>query len=217
MKMLRRFPSSRWLALAAIIVAFGLGALAQAKSATADLGIILVDRNAFFAESSAGQDVARQVQEMKKQIEENLNSKAEKLRIDEQQLMGQQSLLTQEAFEAKAQKLRDSRLALQREADQKSRLLQTGVLKAQNEIWKTASPILDAILKEKQAVLMIDRSAIVKGSVDLDVTAMALQRLNKKLPAVKVELVQPQQPQGNAATGAGVSKGSKTSAGKPGQ
>jgi len=216
MKTLCRFLSSRWLALAAIAVAFGLGALAQAKSAPSELGIILVDRNAFFSESSAGQDVTRQVQEMKKQIENNLNDKAEKLRIDEEQLMGQQSLLTQEAFEAKAQKLRDSRLALQREADQRGRLLQNGVQKAQYQIWQTASPILDAILKEKQAVLMIDRSAIVKGSVDLDVTATALQRLNQKLPAVKVELVQPQQPQGGAATGAATSS-NKTQAGKPGQ
>ncbi len=212
MKTLRRFLSSRWLALAAIAIAFGLGALAQAKSAPSELGIILVDRNAFFAESSAGQDVARQVQEMKKQIENSLNDKAEKLRIEEEQLMGQQSLLTQEAFEAKAQKLRDSRLALQREADQRGRLLQNGVQKAQYQIWQTASPILDAILKEKQAVLMIDRSSIVKGSVDLDVTATALQRLNQKLPAVKVELVQPQQPQGGAATST-----NKTQAGKPGQ
>jgi Skp family chaperone for outer membrane proteins len=212
MKTLRRLFSSRLLAWAAIVVAFGLGALAQAKSAPADLAIILVDRNAFFAESNAGQDVARQVQEMKQQIEKNLNSKANELRIEEEQLMSQQSLLTQDAFEAKAQKLRDKRLALQREADQQGRLLQNGVLKAQDRIWQTASPILDSILKEKQAVLMIDRSAIVKGSVDLDVTATALQRLNQKLPAVKVELVQPQQPQGGTAASQ-----TKTQAGKPGQ
>lgn len=212
MKTIRRLLSSRLLAWAAIVVAFGLGALAQAKSAPADLAIILVDRNAFFAESNAGQDVARQVQEMKQQIEKNLNSKANELRIEEEQLMSQQSLLTQDAFEAKAQKLRDKRLALQREADQQGRLLQNGVLKAQDRIWQTASPILDSILKEKQAVLMIDRSAIVKGSVDLDVTATALQRLNQKLPAVKVELVQPQQPQGGTAASQ-----TKTQASKPGQ
>ena len=217
MKTLRRLLTGRLLAWAAIVVAFGLGALAQAKSAPTDLSIILVDRNAFFAESSAGQDVARQVQEMKKQMEERLNGKAEKLRIEEEQLMGQQSLLTQEAFEAKAQKLRESRLALQREADQQGRLLQNGVLKAQNQIWQAASPILDSILKEKQAMLMIDRSAIVKGSVDLDVTASALQRLNQKLPAIKVELVQPQQTQGSAVKGGAAAPQNKTQAGKPGQ
>jgi Skp family chaperone for outer membrane proteins len=216
MNTLRRYVSSRWLSWAAIVVAFGLGALAQAKSASTELPIILVDRNAFFAESKAGQDVARQVQEMKQQIESDLNKKAEDLRLQEEQLMKQQSLLTQEAFESKATKLRDSRLALQREADQKGQALQMGVLQAQDKIWKTASPILASILKEKQAVLMIDRSAVVKGSVDLDVTAMALQRLNQELPAVKVELVSPQSQSSAAKAGASATP-DKAQAGKPGQ
>lgn len=217
MNTLRRYVSSRWLSWAAIGIAFGLGALAQAKSAPTELPIILVDRNAFFAESKAGQDVARQVQEMKQQIETDLNKKAEDLALEEQQLMQQQAVLTQEAFESKAKKLRDSRLALQREADQKGRALQDGVLKAHDRIWQTVSPILAAILQEKQAVLMIDRSAVVKGSVDLDVTAMALQRLNKELPAVKVELARRQPAQAEGAKTGQSAAPDKAQASKPGQ
>ncbi len=178
-------------ALTAAAITFGYGAIANAQpAATSSLGIILVDRNAFFSESTAGQDVLRQAQDLQKQMQTELQGRADKLRIEEEQLVGQQAVLTQEAFQAKAQKLTEDRQQLQREADQRGRQLQDSVLKAQNQIWQATSPILDAILKERKAVLMIDRSAVVKGSVDLDVTAMALQRLNKTLPQVKVALTQ---------------------------
>lgn len=161
-----------------------------AQTAQTNMGIIMVDRNAFFVDSLAGQDMSLQVQEMRKTIEDELTKKVDQLRTEEEQLVNQQGLLTPEAFETKAKTLREKRLALQREADDKSRQLQAGILTAQNKIWQATSPILDDILKEQQAILMLERSAVVKGTVDLDVTATALQRLNDKLPKVKVELAE---------------------------
>lgn len=171
------------------LAAFSLGVLSNAQSAPSTAGIILVDRNAFFSESLAGQEIGKQVQTLRKSIGDELGKKDQQLRTEEEQLAGQQSLLTQEAFEAKARQAQEKRVALQREADDKTRQLQGGILTAQNKIWQAVAPILDDILKEKQAFLMIDRAAIVRGSADLDVTAAALERLNQKLPTVKVDLI----------------------------
>lgn len=197
MKQLHITSIRRWGILALVGLAVTAGATSYAQSAqttTASMGIVLVDRNAFFIESLAGQDINRQVQDMRKGIEDDLTKKADQLRTAEEQLSGQQGVLTQDAFEARAKTLRQQRLSLQREADEKSRQLQAGILKAQNTVWQNASPILDDLLKESKATLMLERSAVVKGSVDLDVTATALQRLNSKLPKVKVELVDVKQP-----------------------
>ncbi len=197
MTKLYNFSFRHWALPALAGLAMATGAVLHTPSvqaAPSNMGIILVDRNAFFIESLAGQDINRQVQDMRKSIEDDLTKKADQLRTSEEQLAGQQGVLTQDAFEARAKTLRQQRLSLQREADEKSRQLQAGILKAQNTVWQSASPILDDLLKENQATLMLERGAVVKGSVDLDVTAVALQRLNTKLPKVKVELVDVKQP-----------------------
>lgn len=152
-------------------------------------GIILINREALLVESKAGQDMAKQIQAIRKGIEDDLQKKADKLRADEESLAGQQSILTQDAFEAKRKVLMGQRQALQKEADDRSRQLQAGVVAAQNKVWQAVSPILDALLIEKKAVLMLERDAVVRGTMaDLDVTAVAIKLLDEKLPSVKVEL-----------------------------
>ena len=63
---------------------------------------------------------------------------------------------------------------------------------ANAEIEKALRPILNAILAERKATVMLDRGVIIVGSVDIDVTANAIQRLDQVLPAVKVTPSAPQ-------------------------
>ena len=39
--------------------------------------------------------------------------------------------------------------------------------------------------------MLVDRSAIVLGTVNVDITGAAVQRLDQKMPTVKVQLVTP--------------------------
>ncbi len=152
--------------------------------------IITVDRNSFFVDSAAAKDIAKQVKTIREGIEADLNKKMEGLTTERDQLAGQQTILTQDVFEKKAKQLQERFVALQAEAENKQRQLQAAVAKAQAKILETVSPILDDILKEKKANLMLERGIIVKGAVDIDVTATVMNRLNDKLPKVKVELAQ---------------------------
>lgn len=169
-------------------LAFLIGALSFAHSAPAGIGVIYVDRNALFNESKAGIDVTNQIGALKKSMEDDLGKKADKLKLDEDQLSGQQSLLSQDAFQAKVKDAQNKRMGLQREAEDKQRQLQSAIINAQGKIWQAAGPVLDDILREKQAMIVIDRAAIVRGTTEIDVTSLAVERLNQKLPAVKIEL-----------------------------
>jgi hypothetical protein len=46
-------------------------------------------------------------------------------------------------------------------------------------------------MAERHANLLLDRQAIVLGTVNVDITGAAVQRLDKKLPSLKVQLVTP--------------------------
>jgi len=54
-----------------------------------------------------------------------------------------------------------------------------------------AGPIVQGLMQERGANLMIDRQAIVIGAPGLDITQIAIQRLNQKMPTVKVQLATP--------------------------
>lgn len=173
------------------VLAFSLSMMTDGfAQADSNAKIITVDRNSFFVDSAAAKDIAKQVKTLREGIEADLNKKMEGLTTERDQLAGQQTILTQDVFEKKAQQLQERFVALQAEAENKQRQLQAGVAKAQAKILEAVSPILDDILKEKKANLMLERGIIVKGAVDIDVTATAMLRLNEKLPTVKVELAQ---------------------------
>jgi outer membrane protein len=51
------------------------------------------------------------------------------------------------------------------------------------------SPIVQGIMRERGANILIDRAVVVIASAaTFDITATAVQRLNQRLPALKLEL-----------------------------
>ena len=191
-KMMRTKKNLTILAVAFFAAVTMIASVTTDSYAQANSGakIITVDRNSFFVDSAAAKDIAKQVKTIREGIEADLNKKMEGLTTERDQLAGQQTILTQDVFEKKAKQLQERFVALQAEAENKQRQLQAAVAKAQAKILETVSPILDDILKEKKANLMLERGIIVKGAVDIDVTATVMNRLNDKLPKVKVELAQ---------------------------
>lgn len=190
--MTRSYKKTAQVALTSLFVmaAASFAATETFAQATTNATIITVDRNSFFTDSAAAKDIAKQVKTLREGIEADLKKKMEGLTTERDQLAGQQTILTQDVFETKAKQLQERFVALQAEAENKQRQLQAAVAKAQSKILEAVSPVLDAILKEKKANLMLERGIIVKGAVDIDVTATAMLRLNEKLPTVKVDLAQ---------------------------
>jgi len=57
---------------------------------------------------------------------------------------------------------------------------------------RALGPVLQGIMVERGANLLLDRNAVVMGTDPaVDVTALAVQRLDQKMPSIKVELVPP--------------------------
>jgi len=167
-------------------VAYAIGAFTFAQSAPAGIGVIYVDSNALYTESKAGQAVSTQIGTLKKTMEDDLGKKAEKLQLEQKQLEGQQSMLSQDAWQAKVREAQEKQMSLQREADDKQRQLQAAIQTARSKIWQAAGPVLDDLLKEKQAMIVLERMVVLRGTTDIDVTAQAVDRLNQKLPTLAI-------------------------------
>lgn len=154
--------------------------------------ILVIDRSIILRASKGGQDIVRQVNAYTVQLEKDFKGQGAALRSQYQQLQQQAAILS---ADVKARKIRDfegKKNALQAAAQKRQSLIQGGFFKARQQMEQALGPILQGIMKERGANLLLDRSAVVLGTDStIDITGVAVQRLNQKMPSLKVDLVPP--------------------------
>lgn len=183
--------------LAAAILCAGalVGAPAQAQNrppASAPLPaprILVIDRQAILQFSKVGQDVARQVNGYTQAAENEFKSEKESLQKEQAAIQQQMAILAPDVREAKRRAFEAKVAAFQQKVQSRQGEIQGGVMQARRQIEQALAPILQGIMQERQANLLLDRAAVVLGTIDVDVTKVAVQRLDQKLPSVKVQLV----------------------------
>jgi Skp family chaperone for outer membrane proteins len=130
----------------------------------------------------------KQVQQLTISAETGLKARDAALRAEGAQLQQQLAILAPAVKAAKIRAFEAKQAALQGEVQKQQGMIQGGVLKARQQVEVALGPILQKIMTERGANLLLDRNAVVLGTVDVDVTALAISRLNQTLPTVKVTL-----------------------------
>lgn len=166
-------------------------ARAAAQSGPPEPRIIVIDRNFILQRSSAGQDMVNQVQNLSKQAETEFKNQETQLSTEATQLQQQLAILAPDAREQKEKEFTTKQQAFQTKVAQRQAEIQAGFNKAAHQLEVALEPILKTIMVERGANMVVDRSAIILSTVDVDVTPVAVQRLDKALPHVKVELTAP--------------------------
>jgi len=150
--------------------------------------ILVIDRAAILRGSVVGQNIMKQVQTLTASAENMLKGQDASLRQEGAALQQQLAILSASVKAAKIKAFQAKQAALQQNVQTQQGLIQGGVLKARQQVEQALGPILQGIMAERGANLLLDRNAVVLGTVDVDVTSVAIARLNQKLPAVKVVL-----------------------------
>jgi Skp family chaperone for outer membrane proteins len=150
--------------------------------------ILVIDRAAILRGSAVGQSIMKQVQQLTIAAENGLKARDQALRAEGAQLQQQLAILAPAVKAAKIKAFEIKQAALQGEVQKQQGLIQGGVLKARQQVEVALGPILQKIMQERGANLLLDRNAVVLGTVDVDVTGVAIARLNQTLPTVKVTL-----------------------------
>lgn len=192
----RAVYSATAFALAAVVSTYSASAApapaqpAPAASTPAPV-ILVIDRNAILRASKVGQSIVQQVNGYSQAAEKEFKGQATSLRSQEQQLQQQVAILAPDVKAKKIKAFEAQQQAFQQKVQTRQAQIQGGVLQARQEVEKALGPILQGILRERHANLLLDRNAVVLGTVNVDITGVAVQRLNQKLPYVKVQLVNP--------------------------
>lgn len=150
--------------------------------------IIVIDRNFILQRSTAGQDILNQTQNLSKSAETEFKNQETQLQAEANKLQQDLAIAAPDVREQKEKEFTGKQQAFQTKVAQRQAEIQAGFNKAAHEIEIALEPILKTIMVERGANMVFDRSAIILSTVDVDVTPVAVQRLNKALPHVKVEL-----------------------------
>jgi outer membrane protein len=173
-------------------------AAAAAKPAPTAV-ILFLDRATVLRKSGAGVELQKQAEAIAKKIQSDLGPEDKKIQADIQALQAQADVLSPQARQTKIKEIETRRQALQKKIQERQLALQNGIGNARTQMERSLSPILEKIMVERKANLLLDRGLVVLGTNELDITNTAIDRLNKALPKVTVTPVASKAPAPTAA------------------
>ncbi|PCI32321.1 MAG: hypothetical protein COB54_07425 [Alphaproteobacteria bacterium] len=176
-------------AMVAIASAFStFSHVAAAAEALPAAVIAVIDSRMVRFNSAAGKDIQNQLDTIRTKFQAEIAEQEKNLKKEETTLKSQRSILPKESYDAKVKDFQNKVLTVQRQVQIKNRQLETALGNAQNELQRALKPILQKILKEHKATMIMDVSLVIEKTAGLDVTTKVIEALDAVLPTIKVEL-----------------------------
>lgn len=169
--------------LLAFVLAATLAAGAPAPLPAQSLGrvvspILTIDRDRLLSETLYGQRVNRELEAASQAMAAESRKIEAALEEEERQITEQRATLAPDAFRDLARAFDEKVQALRQEREAAEDNLRLQIEAAQNAFFEQVGPILGALVRERGAVMILDRRAILLAATDVDITEAAVARIN---------------------------------------
>ncbi|NNE85243.1 MAG: OmpH family outer membrane protein [Alphaproteobacteria bacterium] len=148
----------------------------------------IVDVQAIMRESVAAKSAREQMDAIARKEQATLAEEEKKLRAEDQALQQQRAILTPEVFAQRQQKLQTDVRNLQSKSRALRQTLDQGFRRTMDQIQLVLFDELRKLSGELDLNVILPRSQIVIATDDFDITKPALERLNKRLPSIELNL-----------------------------
>ena len=159
---------------------------AQASSELEPVSLAVIDFRGVLAKSEAARNIRSAVDEKRQELRKYFLGVENSLRDEQKNLSKKRSIVTAEAFEKRARKLKEKAQSAQKLAQTSNQKLKKSFDQAMDKVQKELLRIVAEVAEESGVGVVLFRSAIVIAVKKLDISKEVLKRLNKKLPDVKV-------------------------------
>jgi outer membrane protein len=175
--------------LTAALIGTGGFALAQTTASTgAHPTILVIDKQAILMGSKLGQDIHQQINADVSKLQSELGPQGQQLQNSMQSL---QLLPASPDREKKMQALQVKEADFRQKVQSSQSLIQGGEMVAQQRFTAELTTIANAIMKERGADAVMEKTAIFTSVGGIDITQTVIQRLDRKISSFKVPLVNP--------------------------
>ena len=159
---------------------------AQISSELEPVSLAVVDFRGVLSKSEAARNIRSVVDEKRQELRKYFLEVENSLRDEQKDLSKKRSIVTAEAFEKRARKLKEKAQSAQKLAQTSNQKLKKSFDQAMDKVQKELLRIVAEVAEESGVGVVLFRSAIVIAVKKLDISKEVLKRLNKKLPDVKV-------------------------------
>ena len=176
-----------WLAALAIAGALAGSHLSAQDRLQIPSPILTLDQEALFSDSSLAERISREIEQRGEALAAENREIEAKLVAEELELTEKRPSMDPgefrelaDAFDLKVQALRD-------EQDAKTRELQRMREQARQNFLRRISPILSEIVRERGAVVVLDRRSVFLSADTIDITQLAIDRINAAFDANEID------------------------------
>lgn len=191
--MTSRFAAAFFAILVLSLAAVGGPTPARAQTETmSQPTIAVIDMRRIRQESKAVQSIESQIQDRKARYQDKLSKKEQEIRQEDQSLAKQRTLLSEDAFEKKRQKLKQKLGAFRREIKTRRQALDQAYSQAMRKVQKKLIEIVQSVAKARNLDAVLNKGSVVLVRPEMEITDVALERLNAQLASVDVPKLQQQ-------------------------
>ena len=177
--------------MAAAVLAF-TAAFAASPAVAQGTKILVVDQGRVLTESRAGQDMRNKIENIEGQMQRELQPTAQSLEQLGATIEAKTANTTPEAMRADTQLQQQARdyqtrlRSLSQESDRRSAELAMTQQKAGVAFREALKPVLDEVMSEQGAQIMLSASDVMIALPTVDVTDQVIQKLNARTPSINV-------------------------------
>ncbi|MBP2298573.1 OmpH family outer membrane protein [Azospirillum picis] len=150
--------------------------------------IAVIDVQKIMQESNASKGITKSFETLRDSYQKEISALEDKLRKNEDELRKQQTVLSPEALASKRRDFEKQVSEVQKTVQTRKRALETALNEAMAVVHKTMVEVVADISRERGANLVLARQQFVLVDTQLDVTDTVLERVNKKLPQVALNV-----------------------------
>ena len=163
-------------------------AWAQKPKNTVDgLVIAVLDVQQVLRRAKAAKGIRVAMEARRKAFEDEIAKERRALKVAEQQLRKQSTILSPEAINDKRRLLENNISDLRRRAEQKRGILNLAFNGATQKLRQEIAKILAALMKERNITITLARKAVLVFDQRLNITDEVLKRLDKNLSKIKID------------------------------
>ena len=178
--------------IAVLVLMFASTVVTSPIAEAQGTNVIVIDQRKIMRDSRAGKDIQTKMKNLEDQIKRELETTTRSLESEGKSIEARTKGMTPQAVAADAT-LKGQVESFYKKAGEfnrtrqiRARELSITERKAWNEFFKALQPVLQEVVNEKNAQIMLDRSSTVYANPSLDATATVISKLDAKKPTINV-------------------------------
>ena len=149
--------------------------------------IVYLDMKFVLNNSKAGKGAQDYLQKAFKDNQDKFAEREKNLKKEENDLLGQKTILSKEEYQKKTDSLRKKVIDYQSQRRAAFDKITKQRSDARNKLIETLDPILNSYIEENNVTAVIDKKFILGGQTDFDITNIIVEKLNKELPSLNLK------------------------------